>query len=81
MVVDEYVTKDNDLPVAEALGADREDTRLLRFKEGQSDASESAGDSEADEEQVDYFRRGRAEVGRRTDQLTKSGQKLLSCLV
>ena len=38
--------------MAEALGADWEDTRLFRFKQEQSDATESAGDSEADEEQV-----------------------------
>ena len=48
-IVEEYVTIDDNLPVAEALGADWEDTRLFRFKEGQSEATESAGDSEADE--------------------------------
>ena len=52
LIVGEYVTIDDNLPVAEAVGADWEDTRLFRFKEGQSDATESSGDSEADEEQV-----------------------------
>ena len=49
---EEYVTMDDDLPVAEALGANWEDTGPLRFKEGQSDATESAIDGEADEKQV-----------------------------
>ena len=44
---------EDDLPVAEALGADWEDTRLLRFKEGQSDATESAASSEADKKQIE----------------------------
>ena len=79
MVVEEYVTMDDDLPVTEALGADWEDTGPLRFKEGQSDATESAGVSEADEKQGEQtclitsgkdFRQRRAEVGRGTDQLT-----------
>ena len=56
MVVEEYVTMDDDLPVAEALDADWEYTRLLRFKEGQSDATESAAGSEAHEEQVEQPR-------------------------
>ena len=43
---------DDDLSLAEALGADWGDTPVPRFKEGQCDATESAGGSEADEEQV-----------------------------
>ena len=35
-IVEEYVTIDDNLPVAEERGADWEDTRLFRFKEGQS---------------------------------------------
>ena len=53
MVDEEYVTMDDDLPVAETLDAYWEDTRLLRFKEGQSDTTESAAGSEADKKQIE----------------------------
>ncbi|KAI0216291.1 hypothetical protein LSAT2_031673 [Lamellibrachia satsuma] len=52
----EYVTIYEDLPVAESVGADYEDTRLFRFKEGQSDAIESADGSEVVEEQIEQPR-------------------------
>ncbi|KAI0227684.1 hypothetical protein LSAT2_021813 [Lamellibrachia satsuma] len=52
LVIGEYVTMDDDLSLAEALGADWEDTHVPRFQEGQCDATESASGREADEEQV-----------------------------
>ena len=53
MVVEEYITVDDNLPVSLPLGSDWGDTWLLRFKEGQSDATECSGDREAKEEQVE----------------------------
>ena len=52
IIVEEHITMDDDLCVAEALGTDWEDTGPLMFKEG-SDATDSAGDSEANEEHVE----------------------------